>query len=180
MSGGVSFAQGVTELLPTMSQITGTLPASQGGTGLTSIGANQIAVGNSGGGYSAANIPDRIIAYSTGLVLTASGDIALTMNNSSNLGNYIVRRVTFGLPQTSALATVIIVATVRTASGGGGSAVTGALVVTGLSASTAYLDQAVTLASAISTSSQLYVNITTAAGTAPNSQIFVIGDVLGV
>lgn len=180
MAGGISFAQGVTELLPAMSQITGTLPASQGDTGLTTIGANQIAVGNSAGAFVATNIPDRIIAYATALSLTASGDQVLTMSNAANLGSYIIRRVTYGLPNSSALATVIVVATLRTASGGGGLAITGSLVVTGLSATTAYLDQAVTLASAISTSSQLYVQVTTAAGTAPPSQIYVIGDVLGV
>lgn len=180
MGNGISFAQGVTETLPTMSQISGTLPATQGGTGLTSIGANQIAVGTAAGGFVAANIPDRIIAYATALALTASGDQTLTMSNAANVGSYIIRRVTWGIPLTSALATVVVVATLRTASGGAGSAITGALVVTGLSASTAFLDQAVTLASSISTSSQLYVQVTTAAGTAPTSSLYVFGDVLGV
>lgn len=180
MAGGISFAQGITETFPTMSQISGTLPANQGGSGLTTIGTNQVAVGNVGASFTAAVIPDRMIAYATALSLTASGDVALTMSNAANLGSYIIRRVTYGLPNSSALATIIAVATLRTAANGGGLAVTGALVVTGLSATTAYLDQAVTLASAISTSSQLYVQVTTAAGTAPPSQIYVIGDVLGV
>ncbi len=52
--------------------------------------------------------------------------------------------------------------------------------VTGLSATTGFLDQAVTLASAVTTSSQLYVNCTTAAATAPSSQLFVYADCLGV
>jgi hypothetical protein len=160
--------------------LTGTLPVANGGTGLTTIGANQTLIGTSGGLFNAGDVPTRLIAYSTALALTASGDQLLTMNNSVNLGNYIVRRVTWGLPLTSALATVITVATLRTAINGGGSAITGALVVTGLSATTAFLDQVVTLASGISTSTQLVVQVTTLASTAPNSQIFVYADLLGV
>lgn len=180
----ISFTPGVSEVVGTASQLSGALAdpatATQGGTGLTSIGSNQIPVGNSAGAYVASVGGTRLVAYATNLSLTASGDVVLSMSNAANLGSYIVRRVTWGLPISSALATVVVVAAIRTASGGGGAAVTGSLVVTGLSATTAYLDQAVALASAVTTASQLYVNVTTAAATAPSSQIFVYADALGV
>ncbi len=113
------------------------LSVANGGTGLAAVGTDQVPVGTSGGAYVASVMGTRVIAYATALSLTASGDTLLTMSNAANLSSYIVRRVTWGLPLTSALATVIIVATVRTASAGGGSAITGGLVVTGLSATTA-------------------------------------------
>ncbi len=180
MANGISFAQGVTEAFPAFSQVTGAASPSQGGTGLTSVGTNQVLVGTSAGAFAASVMGTRMIAYATALSLTASGDQTLTMSNAANLGSYIVRRVTWGLPVSAALATVVVVALLRTASSGAGSALTGALVVTGLSATTGFLDQAVTLASAVTTSSQLYVNCTTAAATAPSSQLFVYADCLGV
>lgn len=164
----------------TATQISGQLTASQGGSGLSSIGVNQAPVGTSAGIFAASLVGERLIAYATNLVMTASGDDVLTMSNAANLGQYIIRRITWGFPITSALATVVVIATVRTASGGGGSAVTGNLVVTGLSATTSYLDQTITLASAAVSSTQLYVNVTTAAATAPSSQLFVFGHCLGV
>lgn len=164
----------------TATQVSGQMTASQGGTGLSSIGVNQVAIGTAAGAYVGTVQGDKLIAYATNLVMTASGDDVLTMSNAANLGSYIIRRITWGLPITAALATVIVVATVRTASGGGGSAITGNLVVTGLSATTAYLDQVVTLASAVVTASQLFVNVTTAAATAPSSSLFVWGHSLGV
>lgn len=160
--------------------ITGSFTASQGGTGLTAVAVNQFPVGTSAGAYALSVVGDRLIAYSTALVMSASGDDVLTMSNAANLGQYIIRRITWGFPITAALATVVVVATVRTASGGGGSAVTGALVVTGLSATNAFLDQTVTLASAAVTSAQLYVQVTTAAATAPLSQLFIWGQCVGV
>lgn len=188
MSNSLTVVSGLSAVVPsatslgnvTSTQVTGQLTASQGGTGLSSIGTNQVPVGTAGGAFAGAVQGDRLIAYSTGLVMSASGDDVLTMSNAGNLGQYIVRRITWGLPVTAALATVVIVATVRTASGGGGSAITGGLVVTGLSATTAFLDQTVTLASAVVSASQLYVNVTTAAATAPLSSIFVWGHCLGV
>lgn len=183
MAGNISVAGGVSEVIPSAAQmgaVTDPASATQGGTGITSIGVNQVPMGTAAGAYVGTNIGSRLIGYASSLALTASGDIALTMSNAANLGSYIVRRVMWGAPVSSALATCILVATVRTASGGGGSAITGALVVTGLSATTAFLDQAVTLASGITTSTQLYVNVTTAAGTAPASGIYVYGDTLGV
>lgn len=180
----LSFTPGISQVTGTASQLSGAVvdpaTATQGGTGLTSLAANYVAIGNGNTPATAVPLSSRLIGYATALSLTASGDVALTMTNAALLGSYIVRRVTWGLPNTAALATVIVVATVRTASGGGGSAITGGLVVTGLSATTAYLDQAVTLASAVATSSQLWVNITTAAGTAPPSQLFIYADTLGV
>lgn len=164
----------------TATQVTGSIGVSQGGTGVAAIGLNQMLEGTPAGAFIAANVGDRMIAYATNLDLTASGDKLFTMSNNANLGSYIVRRVTWGMPVSAALATVIVAATVRTASGGGGSAITGALVVTGLSATTAFLDQVVTLASGVTTSTQLYVNVTVAAGTAPSSQMFVYGSPLGV
>lgn len=163
----------------TATQVSGALTASQGGTGLTSMAAGYVAMGNGATPMTAVPYSSRLIAYATALALTASGDVALTMVNAASLGSYAVRRVTYGIPNTSALATVVIVATLRTASNGGGSAITGALVVTGLSATTAFLDQAVTLASAVTTATILFVNVTAAAGTAPPSQIWVYGDTLG-
>lgn len=180
----VTFTPGISDVVGTASQLSGALadPASatQGGTGLTSMPAGYVAMGNGSTPMTGVPYSSRLIAYATALSFTASGDVALTMSGAAFLGSYIVRRVTWGLPISSALATAIIAATVRTASGGGGAAITGALVVTGLSATTAFLDQAVTLASAVTTSSQLWVNTTVAAGTAPNSQMFVYADSLGV
>lgn len=179
----LSFTPGISQVVGTASQLSGALadPASatQGGTGLTSMAAGYVAMGNGSTPMTAVPYSNRLIAYATAMPLTASGDVTLTMSNAAALGSYVVRRVTFGMPNTSALATVVVVATLRTASGGGGSAITGALVVTGLSATTAFLDQAVTLASAVTTATILYVNVTTAAGTAPASQIWVYGDTLG-
>ena len=175
---GAVVASQVTSI--TATQVTGTVTASQGGTGLTSVGLNLFAVGTAAGAYALSGAGDRLIAYSTDLVMTATGDDVLTMSNAVNLGQYIIRRITWGFPVTAALATVVVVATMRTASGGAGSAITGSLIVTGLSATTAFLDQAVTLASAAVTSSQLYVNVTTAAATAPSSSIFVWGQTVGV
>lgn len=180
----VTFTPGVSDVVGTASQLSGALAdpatATQGGTGITAVTANQVPVGTAAGTYVAALAGERMIAYSTNLVLTASGDVLMSMSNPANLGSYIVRRVTWGAPVTAALATVIVVALLRSASGGGGSALTGALVVTGLSATNGYLDQAVTLASTMITSSQLYVNITTPAATAPSSQLFVWATPLGV
>lgn len=164
----------------TATQVSGQLTASQGGTALSSIGTNQLALGNSAGVFAATVMGERLLAYSTNLVMTASGDDVLTMSNAAGLGQYIIRRVTWGWPITAALATVVVVATLRTASGGGGSAVTGALVVTGLSATTSYLDQTVTLASSAITASSLFVNVTTAAATAPSSMLFVWGQSVSV
>lgn len=163
----------------TATQVSGQLTASQGGTGLSSLTAGYVPVGNGTTTLASAPFSSRLIAYATALPLTASGDVVLTMSNAGTLGSYCVRRVTFGLPNAAALATVVVVATLRTAAGGAGSAITGALVVTGLSATTAFLDQAVTLASSVTTSTQLYVNVTTAAGTAPPSQLYVYADILG-
>lgn len=189
----LSFIPGVSQVVGTASQLSGALSdpitstqvsgqmtASQGGTGLSSIGANQFSLGNSSGTFVGSVAGERLLAYATALVMSASGDDVMTMSNAANLGQYIVRRVTWGLPVSAALATVIVVATLRTASNGGGSAITGNLAVTGLSSTTSYLDQVVTLASAVVTSSQLYVNVTTAAATAPLSQMFVWGQALGV
>lgn len=188
MANGTSIAQGITELLPsatqltgqTATQITGQITASQGGNGLSSLAAGYTFMGNGTTTLTAVPYSSRLIAYATAMALTASGDVLLTMSNAANLGSYVVRRVTFGLPNTAALATVVVVATLRTASNSGGTAITGALVVTGLSATTAFLDQTVTLASAVTTASQLFVNVTTAAGTAPSSMLFVYADGLGV
>lgn len=181
LSGAVSDPVTATQVTSvTSTQITGQMTASQGGTALTTIGTNQVPMGNSAGAFAGGTLGERLLSYATNLVLTASGDVLLTMSNAANLGSYIVRRVSWGLPVTAALATVVVVATVRTASNGGGSAITGSLVVTGLSATTAYLDQTVTLASAVTTSTQLFVNVTTAAATAPSSQIFIYGASLGV
>lgn len=180
----LSFTPGISDVVGTASQLSGALAdpatATQGGTGITSVGLNQYPVGTGAGPYAMSVTGERIVAYATALSITASGDFTMTMSNNANLGQYVVRRITWGMPVTAALATVIVVATVRTASGGGGSAVTGALVVTGLSATNSFLDQAVTLASATVTSTQLYVNITTAAGTAPSSQMFIWAQCLGV
>lgn len=180
----VTFTPGVSQVVGTASQLSGALAdpatATQGGTGITSIGTNQVAMGNAAGAYVASNLGSRLIAYASSLAMTASGDVALTMSNAANLGSYIVRRVTWGAPVSSLLATCVVVATVRTASSGGGSGITGALVVTGLSATTAFLDQAVTLASGIASASQIYVNVTTAAATAPASGLYVYADQLGV
>ena len=170
MTNGISFAQGVSEVLPSA--------VSQGGTGLTAVGTNQVLVGNSGT-FNAANDSYRLVAYATAVSLAASGDQLMTMSNAANLGSYIVRRVTWCQPTVSiGLSTVL--ATVRTAAAGGGSAITGSLVVTGLTASTAYLDQSVTLASAVTTASQLYINCTLASSGAGSSQLFVYADLLGV
>lgn len=181
LSGALSEPVTATQITSmTATQITGSVTVAQGGTGVATIGLNQMLEGNAASAFVPANVGDRLIAFATNLDLTATGDKLFSMSNSANLGSYIVRRITWGLPVTAALATVVVAATVRTASGGGGSAVTGALVVTGLSATTAFLDQAVTLASAVTTSTQLYVNVTVAAGTAPSSQMFVYGSPLGV
>lgn len=189
----ISFIPGVSEVVGTASQlsgalsdpitatqVTGAFAVSQGGTGLTSISVGQVSIGTATGGYVGTNISGKYIGYATALTLTATGDQVLTMSAASNLNSYIVRRVTWGMPITGALATCVVVAVLRTASGGGGSAITGSLVLTGLSATTSYLDQAVTLASAVVTATQLFVNVTTAAATAPTSQLFVYGDSLGV
>ena len=181
LSGALSAPVTATQVTSvTSTQITGQMTASQGGNGLTSVGLNQIPVGTAAGAYALSGVGDRLIAYSTDLVMTATGDDVLTMSNAVNLGQYIIRRITWGFPVTAALATVVVVATMRTASGGAGSAITGSLIVTGLSATTAFLDQAVTLASAAVTSTQLYVNVSTAAATAPSSSIFVWGHTVGV
>ena len=156
------------------------MTASQGGSGLSSIGLNQFMLGNSSGAFVQTSVGERLIAYSTALVMTATGDDILTMSNAAGLGQYIVRRVTWGFPVTAALATVVIVAALRTASAGGGSAITGSFVVTGLTATNSYLDQAVTLASSAITSTQLYVSVTTAAATAPLSSLYIWGQQVGV
>lgn len=188
----LSFTPGISEVIGTASQlsgalsdpvtatqVSGTLTASQGGTGLSSVPNGYVLVGNGTTTLTSVPYSNRLIAYATALALTASGDVALTMSNAGALGSYAVRRVTYGMGSAATLATILAVALVRTASGGTGSAITGALVFTGLSATTAYLDQVVTLASAVATSTALYVNVTTAAATAPASQIYIYADSLG-
>lgn len=179
----LSFTPGISQVVGTASQLSGAVAdpvtATQGGTGLTSMAAGYIAMGNGSTPMTAVPYSNRLIAYATAMPMTASGDVVLTMANAASLGSYAIRRVTWSAPSSGLLATCVIVATLRTASGGGGSAITGALVVTGLSATTAFLDQVVTLASAVTTSSQLYMNITTAAATAPASQVWIYADTLG-
>ncbi len=174
MSAGVSIAAGVSEVFPSATQLGGTLTASGGGTGLSSIAAGFIPVGNGTTILTSVPYGQKLLAYSTSLTFAASGDQVLTM--TATTGTYIIRRVTLG-PNINALATVIIVGALRTASGGGGSAVTGAFVVTGLTSTTAFLDQAVTLASGVVTNPNLYVNITTA-GAASSTYLSVYGDLV--
>lgn len=180
----LSFTPGVSQVVGTASQLSGAVvdpaTATQGGTGLTSVAAGYIPMGNGSTPMTSVPYSSRLIAYATALSLTASGDVALTMSGAASLGSYAIRRVTLGMPNAGTFATAVVVATLRTASGGGGSAITGALVVTGLSATTAFLDQTVTLASGVSTASQLYVNVTTGAGGTPVSQIFVYADSMSV
>ena len=156
--------------------ITGTLTASQGGTGLTSLTNGYVIVGNGTTTLGSAFHSNRLIAYGTAILFTATGDQALTMSLSSGV-SYIPRRVTLANPIGS-LATTTPTALLRTASEGGGSAVTGAFVVTGISATTTYLDQAVTLASTTVSSSQLWINVTTATAAAAAAQVWVFGDLL--
>lgn len=175
------FVSGVSAVQPSIaasSALTGTVPVGNGGTGLTSVALNRQPIGNAAGAYVTA-IPDtQLIAYATALSVTASGDQLLTMVNNANLGNYIVRRVTCALPLSTSLASSVVIAVLRTASGGGGAALTGNLVFTGLTTTT-FLDQAVLLASGVSTATQLFVQTLTAA-VASNSQLFVYADVIGV
>lgn len=174
----LSFVPGLSQVVGTASQLSGAVvdpaTATQGGTGLTSLAAGFIAMGSGGTPATAIPYGQRLIAYASALSFAASGDQTLTM--TSTTGTYIIRRVTLG-PNINALATVVLVGLLRTASGGAGSAITGAFVVTGLSATTAYLDQAITLASAVVPNPQLYVNITTAAANS-STAIAVYGDLV--
>lgn len=161
----LTFTPGVSNVVGTASQLSGAIvdpaTASQGGTGLTSLTTGYYMIGNGTVTLTAVPSPNRLIAYSSGVLLTTSGDQLLTM--TATAGTFIPRRITLSSPNTT-LATIIAVATLRTATGGGGAALTGSLVFTGL-ATTAYLDQAITLASAVfSATSNLCVQITTAIG----------------
>lgn len=177
MAGGISIAVGVSEIVPTVSQLTGTLTASAGGTGLTSLAAGYVPVGNGTTTLTAVPFGQRLIAYSSGVLLTTSGDQLLTMAATS--GQVIPRRVTIANPAVS-IATIIAVCTVRTATGGGGSALTGSVVFTGLSATTAFLDQTVLLASGtFSATSNICVQVTTAIGLASQTlPVTVYGDIV--
>lgn len=188
MSNSLTVVSGLTAVIPsatslgniTSTQITGAITASNGGTARTAVNAGYVLL--SDGTTTLAQVPysSRLIAYSTAVSFLASGDQLLTMTSAGTMGAYCIRRVTWGLPVSGALATTLGVALLRTGPTGGGSAITGALVMTGLSATTAFLDQAVTLASAVTTSTQLYINVTTTATTAPASSLFVYADSFGV
>ena len=173
ITGGITATQITTA---SAGAITGQLTASQGGTGLSSLTNGYVIVGNGSTTLGSGFHSNRLIAYGTSVSFNATGDTALSMNLSSGF-SYIARRVTLANPIGS-LATTSPTALLYTASAGGGSAVTGAFVVTGLSATTTYLDQAVTLASTTISSSQLWVNVSTATTAAAAAQLWVFGDLL--
>lgn len=171
MSNSLTVVSGISAIIPsatalgniTATQITGTITASNGGNGQSSLAAGYTFIGNGTTALTPCFYSNRLIAYSSGLSMTATGDQIPTMTSTNT--NFIVRRVTIA-NCVNPIATAIAVAALRSASGGGGSAITGALVFTGLSATTAFLDQAVTLASATVQTTQLYVQVTTAIASA--------------
>ncbi len=183
MPAGVSIAAGVTEYFPsatqlgniTSTQVAGAITASNGGTGLTAVSSGYVVLGNGSTTLAQSFHSNRLIAYTSGVSLAASGDQLMTMTSTN--ASCIVRRVTIA-NDVNALATVVAVATVRTASGGGGSAITGTLVFTGLTATNTYLDQTVTLASTTVNSSQFYIQITTAFAGVGTLPLYIWGDYL--
>ena len=163
------FISGVSAVAPTFTAI-GTLTASQNMTASTNAAGTVVS-------FAAPLQGEKMLAYSTAIVLTASGDILLQMN--ANLtGGYIVRRTTMATP-TATTALVSPVARVATASNGGGTAIVTAVTVSGMTATTAWLDQTIATASTVLTAAQLFFTITTATSTVNSYSIYVFGEALG-
>lgn len=185
---GVSEVVGTASMMGgTMSatQITGALLASQIGSvdptaitaGITAaqiinITATQV-VGAPTQGQTVSG--GTLIGYLNPVNLNTSGDQALTM--TSGVTKYFVRNVTW-TNATQSLLLAGIIGSIRTATGGGGTAVSTSLGLAGLVNPTDVVNSTLILNQTVN-APQLYLRLTSLLGGAGSAACYVFGDVIG-